>query len=42
MDVEEFLKGNNPPRGDTYVFVCGQSFIDDLRELKRKHETTKS
>ena len=33
MDVEEFLKGNNPLRGETYVFVCGQSFIDDLEEI---------
>lgn len=33
MSIEEFLKCNNPPRGETYIFVCGQSFIDDLEEI---------
>ena len=38
MDIENVLRGNNPPRGETYVFVCGQSFIDDLEEIRKYNE----
>lgn len=40
MDAEEFLKCNNPPRGETYVFYCGKNFLDDLEEAF-KHNKNK-
>lgn len=42
MDSEEYLKRNNPPRGDTFTLVCGKSFIDELEQLERKYATTES
>ena len=42
MDIEEFLKCNNPPRGETYTLVCGQKFIDDLEEILKYNKNKDS
>ena len=41
MDREEYLKRNNPPRGDTFILVCGKSFIEAIEKLKT-NETARS
>jgi len=38
MTIEDCIRGNNPSRGETYVFTCGQSFIDDLEEIRKYGE----
>lgn len=42
MDIENCLIGNNPPRGKTYVLVCGQNFIDDLEEILKYNKNKDS
>ena len=36
MDTSEYLKGNNPPRGDTYILMCGKNFFEAIKGAMEK------
>ena len=36
MDTAEYLKGNNPPRGDTYILMCGKNFFEAIKGAMEK------
>lgn len=36
MDIENYLIGNNPPRGDIYVLMCGKNFFDAFKKALEK------
>ena len=36
MNTSEYLKGNNPPRGDTYILMCGKNFFEAIKGAMEK------
>ena len=36
MDIENYLRCNNPPRGDSYVLMCGKDFFDTFKKALEK------